>query len=189
MAVTGTGEEPTNAELLARCRAKDETAWNALVGRHAQKMWAVIRLHGLRDADADDVFQLTATRLLTHLDTIREPDKLGAWLATTARNECLRLLGRGRRQIPSGGGEEFELVDEAIAAPDSNLIRSDEVREVWDAVAKLPAHCQRLLRFLMLEDEPSYLEISAGLAMPMGSIGPTKRRCLDHLRGLLGGIN
>lgn len=181
--------EPDHAGLIASARAGDQDAWDGIVQRHSARVWAVARAYGLSKADADDVYQLTWYRLLTHLDSVRDPEKLGAWLATTARHESLRLLGRGGRQVPSGDATDLDAPDLTAATPDAALLRDERRAAVWTAIATLPGHCQRLLRFLMVDPEPSYSEITAALGMPQGSIGPTRRRCLDHLRRRLSGIS
>lgn len=170
-----------DGDLLRAARDGDAEAWNALVRRLGSRVWAVTRAHRLSSADAEDVFQLTWLRLVTRLDTIREPDRVGAWLATTARNESLRLLRQRGRQVPS---DELQLdgVDEVAPELDSRLLRAERDAVLASALEALPDRCQRLLRVLMAEPEPTYQEASAGLDMPVGSIGPTRARCLQHLR-------
>lgn len=179
----------TDGELLLRAQKGDGSAWEALVDRLGSRVLAVARAHRLSWADAEDVYQITWYRLLTHLDSIREPDRVGAWLAATCRHECLRLIKRSGRQVPSGDDEDFEDADPLTPPPEARLIASERQLAVWDALASLPPHCQRLLRLFMADPPPSYEEVTAALDMPQGSIGPTRRRCLEKMRNKLGGIS
>lgn len=177
-----------DASLVAAAREGDSRAWDELVRRFAPRVWAVARALGLSEADAADVSQLTWYRAVQNLRRIREPAKVGAWLATTARHEAFRTLRRNGRQVPVGDDAVLDLTDEGagpLAAIDAGLLRTERHREVWAAVGALPAHCQRLLRILVVEPRPSYLEVSEALGMPVGSIGPTQQRCLQRLRVLL----
>ena len=168
------------AALVAAAAHGDESAWNGLVDRFAGLVWSVARAHRLSDADAADVSQTTWLRLAEHLDRLREPERVGAWLAATARNESLRVLGRlGRFQPwPEGG----DWPDDAQQAPDARLVREERHAALWAAFSSLSDDCQRLLRVLFTEPEPSYDEVSAALGLPIGSIGPTRARCLERLR-------
>ncbi|MGZ6793882.1 MAG: RNA polymerase sigma factor, partial [Mycobacteriales bacterium] len=121
------------------------------------------------------------------IDRIEDPDRLGAWLATTARRECLRLIARSRRTTPVAAVEA--LADSSgppAPAPDSALLARERDEQVREAVALLPPHCRRLLEQLMADPRPSYSEIADRLQMPIGSIGPTRGRCLRRLQELLG---
>lgn len=174
--------------LLAAASAGDQGAWDTIVARHGNRIWAVARAHRLNTADAEDVYQVTFMRLLTHVDTIRDPSRVGAWLATTARNECLRILRRSGRSIPVGDEEALDTADPVLAPPDAKLIENERHAALFAALSRLSLQCQRLLRVLMADPEPSYEEVGQALGMPIGSIGPTRGRCLKHLRRELGGI-
>ena len=178
--------QPTDGQLLAGARGGDTGAWDALVARHAGRVWAVARAYRLSRTDAEDASQVTWLRLVTHLDTIREPDRVGAWLATTARNECLRLLRKAGRQVPVAEEEDLEPLDVEPPEPDAGLLRGERDASLWSALARLSERCQRLLRVLMADPEPTYQEVSAALDMPIGSIGPSRARCLAQLRARLG---
>lgn len=184
MAASDTDDEG----LVEAARKGDQAAWDALVHRYRSRVWAVARAHRLNSADAEDVFQVTFLRLVTHLDTIRDPRRVGAWLATTARNECLRVLRRAGRAVPSGDEEMLDAPDQLLLPVDSGLLSSERHAALHAALARLPERCQRLLRVLMADPEPSYEEVSAALDMPIGSIGPTRGRCLKQLKAELDGI-
>lgn len=172
------------AQLLRGARDGDASCWDTLVARHTSTLWAVARSFRLADADAADVVQATWLRLLEHLDTIREPDRLGSWLATTARRESLRVLRYAGRHLPS----EDAALDRAdpVAEPlEASLVREERDAVLWRALGSLPARCRQLLRVLAADPPPSYEQVSAALDMPVGSIGPTRGRCLAKLRGAL----
>jgi len=127
-----------------------------------------------------DVSQTTWLRLAEHLDRIRDPERLGGWLATTARHESLRAIRRGTKEQPTGEADLFEEPsDEAI---DRLLLDRERDGALWRAFAALTDRCKSLLRLLMADEEPTYEEIGAALGMPIGAIGPTRMRCLDRLR-------
>jgi RNA polymerase sigma factor (sigma-70 family) len=178
-----------DAELIRRAGDGDQDAWDALVGRHAALVWAVARSHRLGDADASDVSQTTWLRLVEHLGRLRDPERVGAWLASTARHECLRVLRAAGRQVPTAD-EAFEQVAGDDPPPEAGLVRDETDRALWAAFERLPERCRRLLRVLVADPAPSYDEVSAALDMPIGSIGPTRQRCLERLRKLAhaGGI-
>jgi len=166
--------------LMRAAREGDGDAWNAIVARYSGLLWEIVRGYRLGDADAADVFQTTWLRLVEHLDGIRNADGLGAWLATTARHECLRVLRVGQRHVLT---DAFELPDEAEAAAlDARLLTGERDRALWRAFEVLSDRCRRLLRLLVADPAPSYEEVGAALDMPIGSIGPTRGRCLERLR-------
>jgi RNA polymerase sigma factor (sigma-70 family) len=171
--------------LVERARGGDSAAWNGIVDRFAGLVWAVARRHGLCNADAADVSQTTWLRLVENLDRVRDPERVGGWLATTARHEALRVLRISDRQVPSAHEELTDLVTEVDDDPiDGNLLTDERDRELWELIALLPPRCQVLLTALTEASELSYVEIGQALDMPTGSIGPTRARCLEHLRRL-----
>jgi len=182
------GNEESDGGLVEGARKGDQRAWDALVARHGSRVWAVARAHRLSKADAEDVFQVTFLRLVTHIDTIRDPNRVGAWLATTARNECLRILRRAGRAIPTGDETMLDSADLLLPPVESRLVADERQSALREAFARLGEACQRLLRVLMADPEPTYEEVGRALGMPIGSIGPTRGRCLKHLRRELGGI-
>jgi RNA polymerase sigma factor (sigma-70 family) len=170
------------ATALAAAAAGDQRAWDSIVAAYSGLVWSVARGYRLSQADAADVFQGTWLRLVEHLGDIREARRLGAWLATTARREALNLLRRARRDLPVDDVEAMgELADGTAAAVDEELLRTEEQRALWRAFGQLSVSCQRLLRLLFADPPAQYDEISAALEMPMGSIGPTRSRCLARL--------
>ena len=173
----------SNAELLAAAAAGDQGAWDALVQRHASLLWSIARSHRLSTADAADVVQTTWLRLVEHMDKIADPERLPGWLATTARRECIHLMRRTDRHAESSA--ELPDLPDAGPAPDAALLRDERDAELWRALARLDERCQQLLRVLMADPPPAYVDVAAALGMKVGSIGPTKGRCLDKLRALM----
>jgi len=173
--------EPAVGDLVLAAREGDAEAWDALVARFAGRVRAVARSYRLSESDAEDVSQVTWLRLVSNLDRIRDPDRVGAWLVTTASHEALRIIRRaGRHGVGDDGWEEAIVSDDPAA--DSRMIVAERDRALWKAMGMVPAACQRLLRLLAADPPPSYEEVSAVLDMAPGSIGPTRRRCLDRLR-------
>ncbi len=159
----------------------DEDAWSGLVDRYASLVWAVARGHGLGQADAADVSQTTWLRLAEQLQVIREPDRLGAWLATTARRECLRTLRRQERDVPVDICNDWDC-GEISGEVGEEMVTQERDAALWAAFEALSGNCKALLRALLADPPPSYAELSDAFDMPIGSIGPTRARCLDRLR-------
>lgn len=175
-------------ELFRRAEAGDQAAWNALVDRYTKLLWSVARAHRLGDADAADVVQTTWLRLVEHFGRIEEPECLPGWLATTARRECLRTLRRsGRELVTDVDDVVLEMVDERPPPVETRLLTDERDVALWRCFERLSLRCQELLRILMATPPPDYATVSAALGMKIGSIGPTRGRCLDQLRKLTAG--
>jgi len=170
--------------LLAAAADGDPDAWQRIVDQHSGLLWSIARGFRLNTADAGDAVQLTWLRLVENLDTIQEPDRLAAWLATTVRRECLQLIRRGARTQPVADLDRLGRAEPGPAA-DDGLLRREQAVTLWRTFARLGESCQRLLRVLMATPPPAYLEVAAALDMPIGSIGPTRQRCLARLRELV----
>jgi RNA polymerase sigma factor (sigma-70 family) len=177
--------------LVERAAGGSQDAWNALVDRFASTVWAIARGHRLNPSDAADVFQTTWLRLVEHLDKIEHPERIGAWLATTARHESLRVLRVGGRQVANGADFDAYPDDRTIHEHDADLISAEQGQLINQLVDMLPVRSQTLLRLLSADSPLSYKDISEALSMPIGSIGPTRARALEQLRRLAtaAGIN
>lgn len=174
------GDVDTTALLEAAARG-DQAAWDALVDRYASLLWSIARAHRLADADAADVVQTTWLKLVENLGRIKDPERLPGWLATTARHECLRQIRRADRERPTDDADWR--VDPAPGeAVDAALLLDERNAALWRALETLSDQCRRLLRVLMATPPPSYAEVADALDMPIGSIGPTRQRCLGRLR-------
>ena len=171
------------AELVRAAAQGDQVAWDELVDRYNGLVWSVARSHRLSAVDASDVVQTTWLRLVEHLGRLQDPERVGAWLATTARRESLRTLRLSARLVPT------EELPEAATGErlDAALLAQERDRALWQAFGGLSERCQSLLRILIAEPAPSYEVVGAALDMPIGSIGPTRQRCLERLRGLAEG--
>jgi RNA polymerase sigma factor (sigma-70 family) len=173
------------AQLVRRAAGGDRQSWERLVDQYARLIWSITGEFRLGESDAADVAQTTWLRLLEHIDRIEYPDRVGSWLAATARNECLRNLAAHKRVVLSQ--DDAELGDAAAHEPevDARLLADERAQVVRDALTRLPRRWQRLLELLMADPPASYAEISDQLDLPIGSIGPTRGRCLARLRVLL----
>lgn len=176
-------------DLVAAAGSGDDGAWRLLVEHFSGLVWSVARGYGLGSADAADVFQTTWLRLTEHLDRLDHPERVGGWLATTARHEALRVLRAGARMVPMDDRFASHLSDLGAASPEravldaeQDMLDADRARLLWHTFGELSARCQRLLRVLMASPPPRYAEVAAALGMPVGSIGPTRARCLAQLR-------
>jgi RNA polymerase sigma factor (sigma-70 family) len=167
------------AALVASAASGDESAWTRLIAEFGGLVWAVTRSHRLGHEDAADVAQSTWAKLVTHLDRLTEPSRVGAWLATTARRECLRVLRDSRREVFLGDATPDCSTDEPL---DTELLFSERDRALWRSFSRLRTSDQALLRLLIAEPRPAYEEIADALDIPIGSIGPTRARALDRLR-------
>jgi RNA polymerase sigma factor (sigma-70 family) len=172
-------------QLIRSASAGDQRAWNELVQEFGGMIWAIARAHRLCDADAADVVQVTWLRLLEHVDDLSEPGRVGAWLATTARRECLRLLRAAKRHVALG--EDTPDSESLDALPGDTLLIGERDQALWRSFARLRPSDQALLRLLTADPRPAYKEIAAALEMPIGSIGPTRARALQRLRVELAG--
>lgn len=161
------------AELLKAAANGDHDAWTGLVGLFGQRMWSVAHACGLGEADAADAVQGAWLRLLENLHTIREPALLGAWLATTARHEALLIARHARPKATE---------DCAAIEPDpaARVLEADQARRLWLAVSKMPEPCRSILE--LLGSDVGYQQISVRMGIPVGTVGPTRARCLHKLR-------
>ncbi len=173
----------TDWQLVEACRRGDGQAWDELVGRYERLVFSVPLNFGLNRQDAADITQHTFIVLMENLHTIQEDGNLAAWLGTVARRHTWRLHERHQRQA-----EEAE--ESAVSLPDMD---ADERRERWerlqwlhDGLSRLDEKCHKLLLVLYFEtEEPVYSQVAAQLGMAVGSIGPTRARCLQKLKDFL----
>jgi len=163
-----------SAYLVARARDGDGAAWAKLVDRYSGLLWSIARSFALNDADSGDVVQTTWLRLVERIDQIAEPAAVGGWLAVTARRESLRVAQRRGRELPG------EIPDTRAPGPERVAMAREHLGHVAAAIQTLPQRCQSLLRMFALA--PTYADLAAALDIPIGSIGPTRARCLENLR-------
>jgi RNA polymerase sigma factor (sigma-70 family) len=182
-------------QLVRGAAGGDEVAWRGLVARFSGLVWAIARAHRLANADAADVFQTTWLRLAEHIGRIEHPDRVGAWIATAARRECLQSLRSSAKVVLTDDAERLDLTpaggnptEDAVLAAEQEKEDADRAAALWRAFSRLPSRCRELLRVLMASPPPSYAEVAAALGLPLGSIGPTRARCLARLREEMAGI-
>ena len=173
-------DTPSTAELLAAAAAGDEACWARLFEQFSPLVRSVVASYRLDHETAADVCQTVWMRVFEHADRIRQPERLGAWMATTARNEALRCIKRLQRARPSGVLEEE--VDSTAPSPDERAVDDETLRDALAAFDCLPEDSKQLMRLLLASPPLPYSEIAARVGRPIGSIGPTRSRCLDALR-------
>jgi RNA polymerase sigma factor (sigma-70 family) len=171
--------------LVRRAAGGDQRAWERLVDQYARLVWSMTRDFKLAESDAADVFQVTWLRLLEHIGRLERPDRVGSWLAATARNECLRALAARKKVVPVPDGATLHDVAAHQPEVDERLLAEERDQTVREALACLPRQWRRLVEMLMADPPASYAQISDQLGLPVGSIGPTRSRCLSKLRNLL----
>ncbi|MEV4555041.1 RNA polymerase sigma factor [Nonomuraea wenchangensis] len=165
------------AELLRAAADGDRSAWDALEAAYGPLMWAVARASGLGAADAADVVQGGWLRLLQRLEDIREPERLGSWLATVVRREALQILREGSRS----GVHVLATVEEP--EPGAAVLGDDDRQLLWKAVSTMHEPCRTLLQLVAID--LGSRQTAARLGLPIGSVGPTRARCLEKLRTLI----
>jgi RNA polymerase sigma factor (sigma-70 family) len=170
---------------VRRAANGDPHAWESLVDRYGRLIWSITRDFRLLESDAADVFQTTWMRLIEHIDRIEHADRVGSWLAATARNECLRSLAARKRLVLTHEDDPFDGPARNEPEVDEALLAAERAAWVREAMTQLPWRWQRLMEMLMADPPASYAEISDELGLPVGSIGPTRGRCLARLRVLL----
>jgi RNA polymerase sigma factor (sigma-70 family) len=176
-------DDPPAAALVARARNGDKQAWDTLVERYAPLIWSTCRRYRLGGADAGDVGQAVWLQLVDHLDNIRDPAALAGWLATTAQRECGRILRAARGPRAAGYVPDAETIpDQQARTAEQELLEAEQHAALREALTRLPPCCQQLIALLTDDPPVPYAQISAKLGIPVGSIGPNRRRCLDKLR-------
>jgi RNA polymerase sigma factor (sigma-70 family) len=176
-------DDPSVVALVSRAGAGEQEAWNEIVERYSPLVWSICLRYRLERQDIDEVGQSVWLLLVEKISTLRDPAALPGWLATTCQRECIRLLRTARRR------DHAELPDEDLLPSDPDAVTVEDLvlaaerhSALRTAFAELPADCRTLLSMLIGDPPRSYAEVSATLGMAVGSIGPTRTRCLDRLR-------
>jgi len=181
-----------DATLVARCRGGERAAWETLVQRYQRLVYAVARRTRLDEESVADVFQTVFARLLEHLPRIRDASRLQAWLVTTAKRESLLHVRRAQRTVSLSRDDDgnddamHDVVDDG-PLPEEALAELQQMHRLRLALDRLDARCRDLLLLLFRDEDDAvpYEEVARRMAMPIGSIGPTRSRCLEKLRGTL----
>ena len=183
-----------DAALVARCLAGDGAAWGVLVQRYQRLVYAIVRRIGLDEHGAADVFQTVFARLIVHLPRIADTSRLQAWVVTTAKREALLQRKRGQRTVSMTRADEagddasgeWDLADETPIAEEA-LEDLQQLNQLRNALDRLDERCRDLLLLLFRDDDDklSYDDVARRVGTSVGSIGPTRSRCLDKLRKLV----
>ena len=180
----------SDAQLIAACRRGEESSWESLVNRYKRLIYAIPRKAGLDDDQAADVFQEVFATLFQKLEDIDDPERLHAWLVTTARRKTWRVISRERNIRQSfaddDSDDELTAIPDEAPLPDDVIVKLEQQHKVRMAVEALDERCQKLIKMLFYQSEPpSYAEIATALGTSEGSIGPTRARCLEKTLKLL----
>ena len=181
----------SDLELVLACRRGDQLAWEKLIRRYQRLIYAIPLRAGLDEDLAADIFQDVFTTLFQKLNDIEEPERIQAWLVTTARRKTWRLISQAPARPRSESNADLPLseslaIHDEAPLPDEQLLILEEQHRIRTAVSSLDERCRNLLQLLFYHaDPPSYAEIAATLGIPEGSIGPTRARCLDKLLRIL----
>ena len=169
------------ADRFARWADGDPAALDDLVRLMTPVLWHVVRAYRLPADVAEDVIQASWVALVRRRDAIRDPAAVGGWLTTTARREAWRVHASRERATPVEDQDLAPRLPRQTSA-ETEVVAHEQRRALWDAVDALPPRCQRLLRVVAFTNRPDYAQLAADLGMPVGSIGPTRGRCLAKLR-------
>lgn len=178
------GEPASVVRLLADARAGHPDALADLVRQYTPVLWHVARQQGLDHASSEDVVQVAWMRLVRSPESIRTPQALLGWLITVARREAWRVASRGRREHVCDDITYYADPEDS-PTPEMGAIANEEQAILWAAVHRLSPRCQELLRIVAFVHRPDYDTVAQALGMPVGSVGPTRGRCLTKLRALL----
>ncbi len=186
MSATPGGLADRAAAAFAAYRAGDETAMSELVGMLTPLLWHTARSQGLDAGSAEDVVQTAWLRLYEHAAAVTDPQAVLKWVVTTTRREAWAVSKAGRRaDLVAEPAVDLDSATPPTDAPDATLLRGETQRLLWRHLRSLPERCQSLLRVIAVADRPDYAAIAESLGMPIGSIGPTRGRCLAKLRAAL----
>jgi RNA polymerase sigma factor (sigma-70 family) len=171
----------TDQSLLRACQEGDRIAWQTLLDRYERLVYSIPLNFGLSRSDAEDIAQTTFAALLRSLDAITEADRLGAWLGTVARRQTWRFVEKRRREPPT----DDDRLDH-LATEDTAIVQAENLQWLHQGLAEIDERCRQLLTQLYFsEDPPAYAQVAQSLGVPVGSIGPTRARCLEKLRLVL----
>jgi RNA polymerase sigma factor (sigma-70 family) len=172
------------ASLLMRIQAGDGAAWDEIFRRYGKLVSTTVRSFRMQEADALDAVQMTWLRLAENAHRVQFPERLGGWLATTARRECLHIL-RQVKPIPGLVDVTPDTIADPSVGPEEHVIEADMARTLRKLIAELSPRRQTLVRMLFSDHPRSYAEVAAFAGIPSGGIGPTRARALRQLRDKL----
>jgi RNA polymerase sigma factor (sigma-70 family) len=175
-------DDPFVADLVTRARKGDQQAWDSLVERYAPLIWSICRQYRLDRADAEDVGQRIWLQFVNHLGAIRDPAAVPGWLTTTTKRECGRVVRATRGPQAAGQLLDETIADRQVTTAEQELLAAERHAALHQAFTCLSPSRQQLMAMLIEDPPVPYTEISARLGIPVSSIGPTRRRCLDQIR-------
>jgi RNA polymerase sigma factor (sigma-70 family) len=167
-----------NDQLLRSAGGGDERAWTEIVQRYRGLVSAVVRSYRLQEADAHDAEQRTWLRLVEHRHAVRDPQRLGGWLATTASRECLRILRESRAVVT----DELDAEPAPDRTVEDQVVDADTVSRLWTIVAALPPRGRTIMMELFAEEPRPYADVARDTGIPIGSLGPSRARLIDRVR-------
>jgi RNA polymerase sigma factor (sigma-70 family) len=180
----------TVTELIDACIAQRPESWEEFLRRYANLIYSTILKVGLPDEDQEDAFQSSILVIYADLGRLRNRESLASWIVgITYRQAINRIRSRTRaRETALEEGDEGSgrvMVDPPDSGdlPDHSRVELERAQQIAEALERLPGRCRRLLQILFYEDpSPDYGEISRREGLPVGSIGPTRARCLEKMR-------
>lgn len=178
----------SDSQLIYACREGVDAAWDTLVTRYERLVYTIPRRYGLTQAEVEDVFQSVWLLLLQHLDNIKEPERISAWLVTTARRESIKRRRTSEyKRVRTMDASFFSKLEQTERrTPEEMVIRYEQQQAIRQAMGKLGERCRRLLQMLYYDNpKPSYADIAATLNLAIGSIGAIRGRCLRKLSQIL----
>ncbi|ASK66873.1 RNA polymerase subunit sigma [Brachybacterium avium] len=165
-------------------RSGEVGAMDELVEMATPLLWHIARAQGLERETARDAVQTAWLRVVEKADHIEDPLAVLGWLVTTTRREAWRL-GRQSQRTAAEQLHPEDPVPDPAPEPADHVALDEERSILWRHVTHLSARCRELLRVIAFSDRPDYASLSETLQMPVGSIGPTRGRCLARLRASL----
>lgn len=174
------------ADAFRAYRAGQSSGMSTLVDEVTPLLWHLARQQGLSHQAAEDVVQSTWLKLVEHAPAIADPQAVLKWLITTTKRDAWAVVARRQRDEPSAYADVREQEPDTTApSPEESLIAGVDGQLMWQHFATLPERCKTLLRVIAFADKPDYASVAQALGMPVGSIGPTRGRCLAKLRQAL----
>ena len=167
--------------IIADAISGDERAFQSIVKRHSGLVWSIIRSYRLSRTDGEDAAQGVWLAVVQHLASLRDPQRLPAWIATTTRRECLAVIRRSSRS-PESNNDLIERLTAENTEPDRQLLIDERAQALTEAFAELDERCRELLSLLGSDPPLAYQDVSELLGVPIGAIGPTRTRCLEKIR-------
>jgi RNA polymerase sigma factor (sigma-70 family) len=176
-------ELPPTAALVGRAAAGDQRAWTEIVRTYSARLRIIGVSYRLTAAETEDAMQMTWLGFIRNVGKIRSPDRLGGWLTTTMRRNCLRVVNARRSEQPVDlNGTQLA---DAVSGTENTVLVAERDRLLWDLVERLPPRQAGVVRALFADEKRSYHDVARDLSMPVGAIGPVRQRALNHLAALL----